>query len=288
MIPAFIAALLAAGLFLLFEAAFQPPSLKERALIKKLGKPKRKINFEQLLVLPAARRIARHIRMSKEEREQLRSTLEAAGMDMTPEVYKARPFVLMGLVFLFALASFLTKIYLLAAVFVLTAIVAFLKVRDEAQDRMKKRQESIREELPQFMRTVTQSLLYDRDILSIVDKYRAVSGDGLRYELGRLVTAMKSGNHEQALTDFADRIQIDYLTTFVSGLVSQSKGIDQKMFLRMTEDEVKKISVERIKQKAFKKPEKLRLAQAMLVISIILLTFSILLVQVFQGLQIFH
>lgn len=120
------------------------------------------------------------------------------------------------------------------------------------------------------------------------DKYRAVAGDGLRYELDRLVTAMKAGNHEQALTDFADRIQIDYLTTFVSGLVSQSKGIDQKMFLRMTEEEIKKISVERIKQKAFKKPEKLRLSQAMLVIGVLALIFTTLGIQAVQGFHIFH
>lgn len=166
--------------------------------------------------------------------------------------------------------------------FFVGSVVTYFKIRNEAQDRVWTKQEAIAGELPQFMRSVTQSLLYSRDLLAIIDKYRLVSGPELRGELDILVTDMQTGNQAEALTSFEKRLHIDYLTTFVTGLISETKGVDQKHFLRSTEQDMKKLSVEQLKRKAFKKPEKLRFA---LFLNMVLLLLSIIVFQIFSGFQ---
>lgn len=282
-----ITLLLSVGFFLIVTGILQLPSLRESWKIRRLGEPKGHFQFEQNCILPVAGIIAKVIYMNTHSKEKLDNKLQIAGMNMTAEVYRARNITITAYILILALLCIPLHLNIVAGGFFIYAVFVFFKVNREVDDLLKERQSAISRELPRFMRTITQTLLYDRDLLAMVDKYRLVAGSYLRMELDRLVLDMKTGNQQKALDRFAKRIGIDYLTTFVNGLISETRGVDQKVFLRSAENEMKKVTIERLKKEAFKKPDKLRLVQLLLIVSLIVIWLSALGFQAFQGLEIF-
>lgn len=254
MIVLLLILLLAAGGILLLAGSRSLPSLREWKLIRALGKPSRRSwSFERSVVMPFAYRLARYVRLPNGYRADMQKTLTAAGYTMTPETYVARTAVAVGLFLLLALLCLVTGLNLPAAGFLVTAVILGIQTQGEARARLRKRSRRLAGELPQFMRTISQTLRYNRDLLGIVKQYRYVAGPELRAELDILVTDMQTSNQEQALIRFADRLRIDDLTTFVNGLVSESKGYDQVEFLRSTERDMRKTSLERLKTEAKRK-----------------------------------
>lgn len=292
MFSVLIAGLLITGCLLLLSGSTSIPSLREHRHLDKLNKPKRKIDLEKAVILPIARRIAKFIRLNPYNKEQLEEILDDVGYDMTPEVYTARAYAAAGLYLLFACILFLFRMgffNLFGGVMVVAAIIVFFQVRRDAEKALEKKRQAIEAEAPRFMRSLTQSLLYTRDILGIVDKYRISSGPALLAELDILVTEMKTGNHEQALLNFSRRVHIDYVTTFISGLVSQSKGIDQREFLLSTEQEMKKVTLERLKAEAFRQPDRLIKAQIIAAVGIGLIWLTAMGFQLYSSFNtVFH
>ena len=280
--------LAAAGLMLILFGVLPLPSLAEQRQLRRLGKPKKRFDPDKLLIRPLAGKLAPAVRLGRYDREKLQADLSAAGFDLTPEIYLARSYVIAAGILLLALASALLHIYLLTAVWVVFAVVTFFRVRAEVYDRLKAMRAEIEKELLQFMRTVIQSLMFSRDLPGMLDKYRAVAGSALRGKLDVLVVEMKAGNREEALSHFEKSVGIPYLTTFVTGLISQSRGVDQQEFLRSTEADMKKLSVEKLRKEAFKKPGKLHISQFILVLSILVVWLTAIGIQVFSGLAVFN
>lgn len=282
------------GLMLIVFNLKHMPSLKENWHIGKLGKPKKRIDYEKFIVMPLANRISKLVRLNGYDKKQLEIKLKNAGfsmttgVDMTAEYYIARAIALMLVIFILAALFLFTRIYILTflgVVLIVTGIIFYFKAKDEVNDRLKKKKAAISKELPQFMRTITQTLLYSRDILSMVDKYRLVAGSELCSELDILVLNMKTGNHEQALSAFSERIDIDYLTSFVTGLVSQSRGVEQSDFLKSVEKELKTYAIEALKTEAFKKTGKLQIAQYLLLAAMVLQWLTAIGLEAFKGFQ---
>ena len=71
---------------------------------------------------------------------------------------------------------------------------------------------------------------------------------------------LKSGNMEEALRRFDDSIYIPQLSTFISGVIGTSKGIDQKTFFFMMEQNMIVLYRENMKREMAKRPGKLKLA----------------------------
>lgn len=268
-----ITLLLTVGLLLIISSSMSLPSVKERWQIKLLGKPKKSFSIERSVVLPIARKFEKYVRLNSLNKEQLENKLNIAGYSMSAELYTARNITFAVLLFLFALVLLPFRVpilYLFSFVFFALSVISYYKLRDEVDDKLKKKRQAVKKELLQFMLTIIQSLKYSRDMTAIADKYRLVAGPELRAELNILVLDLKTINQEQALRAFARRIDIDYLTTFVDGLISENRGVDQIEYLKSVEKELKKKTKEGLKKEAFKKPGRLRIAQFAVVASIIL------------------
>lgn len=268
-----ITILLAVGLLLIIFSSMSLPSVKEQRQLRKLGKPKRNLSIEKTVVLPIARKFEKYVKLSSINKEQLENKLNIAGYTMSAELYTARNITFAVLLFLFALVFLPFRIpilYLFSFVFFALSIVSYFKLSDEVDKKLKEKRQAIKKELLQFMLTVIRSLKFSRDIAAIADKYRLVAGPELRAELNILVLDLKTINQEQALRAFARRIDINELTTFVDGLVSESRGVNQVEYLKSVEKELKKKTKEGLKKEAFKKPGRLRIAQFAVVASIIL------------------
>lgn len=261
--------LICAGL--LFLLSLLPlPSLREKQMLRQLGKPKLKL--AQVIIAHLTDFFETLIRRFKLLRlfdaPALQKKLDAAGYEMTAERYIARALSTSAVIILLAVLFLCFRIYLLSAILLVVSLIAFQRVMKEVNQRAKAKRKAIERELPQFMRTITQTLLYSRDLLTMVDKYRAVAGPASRRELDQLVLDMKIGNHEDALDAFAKRINIDYLSNFTSGLISQSKGISQREYLISVERDLKKQMHEDMKIRALRQPKKLKWAMRMLYVSV--------------------
>lgn len=196
---------------------------------------------------------------------------------MSAELYTAINITFAVLLFLFALIFLPFRVpilYIFSFVFFALSIVSYFKLRDEVDEKLKKKRQAIKKELLQFMLTVIRSLKFSRDITAIADKYRLVAGPELRAELNILVLDLKTINQEQALRSFARRIDINELTTFVDGLISENRGVNQIDYLKSVEKELKKKTKEGLKKEAFKKPGRLRIAQFAVVVSTILVLLT--------------
>lgn len=261
--------LLCAGLLFLLSL-FPLPSLREKKMLRQLGKPKLKLS--QVIVAHLTDFFEMLIRrfglLRLFDASGLQKKLDAAGYEMTAERYIARALSTSAVIILLAALFLCFRIYLLAAILLVVSLVAFQRVMKEVNQRAKVKRKAIERELPQFMRTITQTLLYSRDLLAMADKYRAIAGPAFRRELDHLVLDMKIGNHEDALDAFAKRINIDYLSNFTSGLISQSKGISQREYLISVERDLKKQMHEDMKIRALRQPRKLKRAQRMLYVSV--------------------
>lgn len=268
-----ITLLLAVGLLLIIFGSMSLPSVKEQRQLKRLGKPKESFSIERSVVLPIARKFEKYVRLNSVNKKQLENKLNIARYTMSAELYTARNITFAVLLFLFALVLLqfhIPILYLFSFVFFTLSVISYYKLRDEVDDRLKKKRQAIKKELLQFMLTIIQSLKFSRDVTAIADKYRLVAGPELRAELNVLVLDLKTINQEQSLRAFAQRIDIDDLTTFVDGLISESRGVNQVEYLKSVEKELKKKTKEGLKKEAFKKPGRLRIAQFAVVASIIL------------------
>jgi hypothetical protein len=131
-----------------------------------------------------------------------------------------------------------------------------------------------------------QSLINDRDLLGILDKYRLIAGKELRSELDILVTNMKTGNHADALIKFNKRINLESLSSFITGLISHIKGTDQTVFLMMVDESVRQTHIEKLYRRIENKPNKMRVVQVLLVLCIILIFLSSLGLQGWNSLNV--
>ena len=97
----------------------------------------------------------------------------------------------------------------------LLGIMLFFKERQAAREKLKKINGKILDELPRFVRTYNNSLKSSKDILKFMERYRKIAGDDFKYDLDILITDLKTGNTEEALQRFDERVNIPQLSTFI-------------------------------------------------------------------------
>lgn len=274
------------GLWLILSGLM--PKQREKRLLKRLSSPHVKKGLEERFIIPLAAKFARFIRLPDEKRERLEKNLKNNGYKMTPELYTARNLTVSAL-FLFVSVIMLLlhrqSATLLGIVFIVLAIIAYIRLDREVSVKAAKKRAAIQAELPQFMMTIVEALQFDRNITSTCDKYRLVAGPLFKKELDRLVLDMKTTNQEQALLSFADRIGIETLTSFITGLVSESRGVNQAEYLISVENGLRQEMKENLRKEALKKPDKMRIAQIMMIVAAMVIWLAALGYQIVYSLM---
>ncbi len=102
-----------------------------------------------------------------------------------------------------------------------------------------------------------------------------------------LITEMKSGNIEDALRRFDERVNVSQLSTFISGVIGTSKGIDQRTFFFMMEQNMKVLFRENMKREMAKRPPKMKMAAFSVAICMALMYIVPMALQITSGLAIF-
>ena len=121
----------------------------------------------------------------------------------------------------------------------LLGVMLFFKERQAVSEKLKKINGRIHDELPRFVRTYNNSLKSSKDILKFMERYQKIAGEDFKYDLDILITDLKTGNTEEALQRFDERVNIPQLSTFISGVIGTSKGVDQETFFYLMEQDMK-------------------------------------------------
>ena len=150
----------------------------------------------------------------------------------------------------------------------------------QAFDYVKKRKKIIEAELPRFAVTIAHNLENDRDVVKILSSYRRVAGPELGHELDVTIADMVTGNYENALLRFQNRIGSTMLSDIIRGLIGTLRGDDQQMFFKMLTFDMRQIEQSNLKKEAAKRPKQMQKYSMMMLFCILLIYVVVLSVEV--------
>ena len=251
---------LALGLFFLASFFLRLPTIgAARAMlgtVKRERKAKAAGTLEAVL-MTAAVRLAKYIRIEEYRRGRMEKVLKAGGMNLTPEVYQAYALVKAGAVLL-GIVPCLLLLPLLSPVIVILAVLLYFKETQSADEKMKAKREEIEGELPRMVATIEQELKATRNVVGMLERYRINAEPALRGELDILLADMRSSNYEAALTRFEARLNSPQVSDVVRGLIGVLRGDDSAVYFQMLAHDFKQIELQRLKSEAQKIPPRIR------------------------------
>ena len=228
-----------------------------------------------------ARLLAPVIRLDPVKRGKLQTTLEIAELSLTPEAYTAKAFLSALAVAFLSLPLFLIMPLLGFLVLGLSILMWFSTYYG------KKRKVLIEQELPRLAVSIQQSLANDRDVLKLLVSYRRIAGPELGKELDTTIADMKTGNYENALLRFQNRIGSTMLSDIVRGLIGTLRGDDQQMYFRMLAFDMRQMEQSNLKKEAAKRPKQMQKYSMMMLFCILLIYVVVLTVEVISSLDAF-
>lgn len=280
-----IAALLAgAGAYLIAADAMRIPFVRTSLAMVSLSKrQKKKTSSLELWLQSLSHWIAGKLKLNEYKKLQLQSDLQTAGINISPEQHVANAAVKAGICGIFALPAF--AIFPLAApVFLLLAVAMYFKEYRSIQERIKAKRAAIEYELPRLVFSIEKTLVHNRDILAILDKYRETAGPELRDELNITVADMRSGNYEAALTRLEARVGSTMLSDVVRGLISVLRGDKTEAYWHSLSIKFADNQRQLLKQQAVKVPGKVRRLSMILLVCFILVYMVVIVVQIMTSL----
>ena len=277
--------LLASGLFLILADVFKLPRLAtNRAMITVTREQKEKANNLEALLNGWAVVLAKYIPMNEYKKHRMKNTLQAAGINQTPEEYMAFALLKSGLMGVGVVVS-LMIMPLLAPILLFLTILIYFKEIKKADEKLSAKRAKIEFELPRFVATITQELKASRDVLGILENYKRNAGEAFRYELDVLTADMRSGSYEAALTRFEARINSPMLSDITRGLISVLRGDDGAMYFHMLSHDMKQLELQRLKAKAMKIPPRIRVFSFLMLMCFVITYIVIIISEILRSLS---
>jgi pilus assembly protein TadC len=254
-----IAALLFLGLKTVCAAA-DGTAFAGRGTLKKIAKwqkqpldPWAVFPIKQLLAVAA-----RLVYVDETAGANLSRDLKKAGLPITPKVYTARKYLTIFAGISLTAVCLILRFYFGVFVILLITVFALMKQRDALNEKIRKKELTISQEMPRFVRTLCRSLQSDRDLVSVIGSYRKIAGPELGGELDILLAEMQSGNVQSALVHFENRIGSTEAFRLCGALRDMSMGIDQTAALSYMADDMARSAKENIKRELSLRPGKMR------------------------------
>lgn len=214
---------------------------------------------------------------------KLSQALSIAGLSITPEAYTMKALLS---AFLVAACSvvFFFLFPLMGLLMLGLAVLMWFATYYKVFDIVKKRKKAIEAELARFAVSIQQSLATDRDVLKLLISYRRIAGPELGTELDTTIADMKTGNYEQALLRFQNRIGSTMLSDVVRGLIGTLRGDDQQMYFKMLAFDLRQVEQNNLKKEAAKRPKQMQKYSMLMLLCILLIYVVVLSVEVIQSL----
>ena len=230
MMVGFCAVFAATGIgFLLAERLKLPSRAASRAMHSMGRNRKDKPNPLTLLMRELSGRLAGKLRLNDYRRAQLEADLRTGDMTQTPEQFVAENIVRAGMVAVLAIpVAFVSKF--LAVLLLVAAVLLYRLGSMTLRKKIGARRARIELELPRFVANIEKTLPHSRDVLAMLESYRAGAGEEFGRELDITVADMRSGNDEAALTRLEARVGSSALSDVVRGLIGILHGEDNSVY----------------------------------------------------------
>lgn len=214
---------------------------------------------------------------------KLSQALSIAGLSIAPEAYTMKALLS---AFLVAACSvvFFFLFPLMGLLMLGLAVLMWFATYYKVFDIVKKRKKAIEAELARFAVSIQQSLATDRDVLKLLISYRRIAGPELGTELDTTIADMKTGNYEQALLRFQNRIGSTMLSDIVRGLIGTLRGDDQQMYFKMLAFDLRQVEQNNLKKEVAKRPKQMQKYSMLMLLCILLIYVVVLSVEVIQSL----
>ncbi len=276
--------LLATGLFFIIADILKLPSIKiQKAMLNATKQNNEKTKNIDVLINGWAVKIAKYILLDEYKKIRMKKTLNAAGINKTPEEYIAVAMVKSGLIVLFIIPSLLI-LPLLSPILLFLAIMIYFKEIKKADEALLVKREKIEVELPRFVATITQELKASRDVLAILEKFKKSAGEDFANELDILTADMRSSSYEAALTRFEARINSPMLSDITRGLIGVLRGDDSAMYFQMLAHDMKQFELQRLKAQAMKIPPKIRVFSFIMLMCFLMTYIAIIVYEIIRSL----
>ena len=275
--------LLSLGLFFIISDLLKLPRLATQKAMQSAGREgKQKSKNIDILLLGWAVRLSKYIPIDEYKKARMRNTLNASGINMTPEEYMASAIVKAGLIGIGIIPS-LIILPLLAPIILFLSIMTYFKEIKKADEELKEKREKIEKELPRFVATITQELKASRDVLSMLENFKKNAGEDFTKELDILTADMRSSSYEAALTRFEARINSPMLSDITRGLIGVLRGDDGTMYFQMLSHDMKQLELQRLKAEAMKIPPKIRVFSFIMLMCFMGVYLSIIIYEIIRS-----
>lgn len=219
--------------------------------------------------------VSDYIRLDEYKKNRMNHVLKVAGMNMSPEVYRAFALVKGGSILVLCIPC-LFFMPLLSPVLIFIGIAVYFKESNRAEEALKGKREEIERELPRFVSTIEQELKNSRDVLAILEHFKRNAGDQFREELDILTADMRSSSYEAALTRFEARLNSTMLSDVVRGLVGVLRGDNSAAYFQLLAHDFKQLELQRLKKEAQKIPPKIRIFSFLMLLCFLLTYLAII------------
>ena len=277
--------LLAIGLFLISADLLKLPSIATQKAMLSAGKQgKEKAKIVDVLLMGWAVKLAKYIPMDEYKKSRMKNTLNAAGMNLTPEEFISSAILKSGIIALLIIPC-LMILPLTAPILMFLSIIIYFKEIRKADEILKIKKEKIEVELPRFVATITQELKASRDVLSILENFKKNAGEDFTDELDILTADMRSSSYEAALTRFEARINSPMLSDITRGLIGVLRGDDGSMYFQMLSHDMKQLELQRLKAQAMKIPPKIRVFSFVMLMCFLMTYMAIIVYEIIRSLS---
>lgn len=277
--------LFATGLFFIFADILKIPSLATgKAMLLATKQRKEKVKSLDAFINGWAAKLAKYIPMDEYKKNRMKNTLNAAGINQTPEEFAASALLKSGLVAL-GIIPCLFILPFLAPILMFLAVMIYFKEIKKADEKLSAKREKIEIELPRFAATITQELKASRDVLSILENFKKNAVEEFAKELDILTADMRSSSYEAALTRFEARINSPMLSDITRGLIGVLRGDDGTVYFQMLTHDMKQLELQRLKAQAMKIPPKIRVFSFIMLMCFIMTYIAIIVCEILHSLN---
>ncbi|SHJ75659.1 tight adherence protein C [Hathewaya proteolytica DSM 3090] len=277
--------LLAIGLFLISADLLKLPNIATQKAMLSAGKQgKEKAKTVDALLMGWAVKLAKYIPMDEYKKSRMKNTLNAAGMNFTPEEFISSAILKSGIIAILIIPC-LMILPLIAPILMFLSIIIYFKEIRKADEILKIKKEKIEVELPRFVATITQELKASRDVLSMIENYKKNAGEEFADELDILTADMRSSSYEAALTRFEARINSPMLSDITRGLIGVLRGDDGSMYFQMLSHDMKQLELQRLKAQAMKIPPKIRVFSFVMLMCFLMTYMAIIVYEIIHSLS---
>ena len=219
-----IALAFAAGVFLILCDLYRIPFLRTSAAYDRLAQRQvEKTSSLDIWLKRLAVWISKRVKLSGYRKMQLQSDLTSAGINLSPEMHIANALVQALLIALTAVPLYFI-LPVLSPVMLLAAVYMYFRASKGVAEKIKDKRRKIEYELPRFVSHIDKTLKHNRDVLNIIDTYKANAGEEMTQELEITAADMRSGNYEAALTRLESRVGSSMLSDTTRGLIGVLRG----------------------------------------------------------------